>query len=237
MVLNCPLLIDWIWWKAIKLQLNGHFQWIYGHWNVDILVYYEINALRRIVCFNFSEMCWCFHLLEPYVLLRAMHSLSTHSHTRQHSIHFFFHFRHKQKSSQCLPNSKHVYLYIYWNSQFFNVNIWNCARHIAFQHTHFIKACLTGPMLCDSSVSPCMLFSFIFFPFVVRCAETIKHSTDCCRNPAHYVYCWRLCVWAYQKPELEWQHLLFWCCNIHVGALFLLFSVCFCVCVMSATLG
>lgn len=173
------------------------------------------------------------------VCINACNALSVHTltHTRQHSIHFFFHFRHKQKSSQCLPNSKHVYLYIYWNSQFFNVNIWNCARHIAFQHTHFIKACLTGPMLCDSSVSPCMLFSFIFFPFVVRCAETIKHSTDCCRNPAHYVYCWRLCVWAYQKPELEWQHLLFWCCNIHVGALFLLFSVCFSVCVMSATLG
>lgn len=166
-------------------------------------------------------------------------TLCPHTHTHTPTFYsFFLSFSAQTKVITMLAEFETcVFIYIYWNSQFFNVNIWNCARHIAFQHTHFIKACLTGPMLCDSSVSPCMLFSFIFFPFVVRCAETIKHSTDCCRNPAHYVYCWRLCVWAYQKPELEWQHLLFWCCNIHVGALFLLFSVCFCVCVMSATLG
>lgn len=163
MVLNCPLLIDWIWWKAIKLQLNGHFQWIYGHWNVDILVYYEINALRRIVCFNFSEMCWCFHLLEPYVSMRAMHSLSTHSHTHANILFIFSFIFGTNKSHHNACRIRNMCIYIYWNSQFFNVNIWNCARHIAFQHTHFIKACLTGPMLCDSSVSPCMLFSFIFF--------------------------------------------------------------------------
>lgn len=99
------------------------------------------------------------------VCINACNALSVHTLTHTPTFYsFFLSFSAQTKVITMLAEFETcVFIYIYWNSQFFNVNIWNCARHIAFQHTHFIKACLTGPMLCDSSVSPCMLFSFIFF--------------------------------------------------------------------------
>lgn len=159
-------------------------------------------------------------------------------------------------------------VFIYWNGRNKKQNV-HCkylelCSHIAFQHIllnhawRFDATCYAIRLwiFCVSCWNCCCccwcamcvrINACIYIMNIKRGAETIKRSTDCCQNPAHYIYLYHRCsldmvvrVWAYQKPELEWRYL--WCSNIHVGAVLRFFlcslsifsSNCFCVCVMSA---
>lgn len=121
--LNCPLLIDRIWWKAIKMQLNGHFKWIYVYGNADILVYRTI-----IVLFGYSLQC----MLQQFTYQERVQC------TQNHKVFgpFF------PSNGRLLTYHCHQSMCIMWNLQFFNVNIWDCfGIWMAFQHVPLVWRC------------------------------------------------------------------------------------------------